>query len=264
MVSVLMPAYNAEKYVAEAIESVLSQTYKNFEFIIVDDCSTDNTWKIIQKYARKDKRVKAFKNDNNLGRPKTYNKLIDKISLNSNYFVFIGSDDLFKKDLLKEKISYLEKNKKIDGLGSSIDYVNEKLKLIKRKKYPSKNKEIVKTFLLYSPFSQGGMILRTKFKKEKFNLNFNVCLDYELWCRLINKKHVFENLEKSYYLYRQQKGQAKQKNMKLSIYNTLRIKSKYLFKWKYFSMKAFFRYCVEIMLLFLPKKLILWGFYKIK
>ncbi len=65
-VSVLMTAYNAESYIGLAIESILKQTYKNFEFIIVEDCSTDNTWEIIRKYSKKDKRIIAIKNKKNI------------------------------------------------------------------------------------------------------------------------------------------------------------------------------------------------------
>ena len=62
-ISVLMPAYNTEKYISEAIESILNQTLKDFEFIIIDDFSTDKTWNIIQKYVKEDSRIKAFKNE---------------------------------------------------------------------------------------------------------------------------------------------------------------------------------------------------------
>jgi glycosyltransferase involved in cell wall biosynthesis len=65
-VSVLMPNYNCEKYLPEAIESILNQSFTDFEFIIVDDCSTDGSWEIIQEYAAKDTRIVAVKNDMNL------------------------------------------------------------------------------------------------------------------------------------------------------------------------------------------------------
>lgn len=263
-VSVLMPNYNCEPYLEEAINSVLNQTYNNFEFIIIDDASTDNSWKIIQKYAKKDKRIKAHKNKENLGRAKTYNKALKLISQESAYFFFMGSDDLIKEKLIEKKISYLEKRKDLDGLGSSIDYVSETLKFIKRRNYPKTNDEIKKSFLLFSPFSQGGMILRSYLKKEKFNEKFLVSLDYELWGRLISKGCKFENLQESLYLYRQFPGQAKQKNLKLTIRNTIKIKSKYLFTRRFFGLKAFFRFLVECFFILLPKKFILWLFYKIK
>jgi glycosyltransferase involved in cell wall biosynthesis len=264
LVSVLMPNYNSEKYVGEAIESVLNQTYTNFEFIICDDCSTDGSWKIIQKYAKKDKRIKILRNEKNLGRPKTFNRLLNNISENSKYFTFIGSDDSIKNNLIEKKVIYLEKNKNISGIGSSIDYVDEKLKFIKKRIYPKYNEEIRKIFLIFSPFSQGGMLLKSELKKEKFNEKFKVCIDYEMWCRLITKGYVFGNLDESYYLHRQHKDQAKQKNLKLTILNTIKIKSKYLFKWKYFSFKALFRFCLEACLLIVPKRIILWMFYRQK
>jgi len=62
-ISVVLPVYNAEKYVAFAIESILNQTFTDFEFIIIDDCSIDASWKIIQKYSKQDKRIVALKND---------------------------------------------------------------------------------------------------------------------------------------------------------------------------------------------------------
>lgn len=65
-VSVIMPNYNCEKYIAEAIESILNQTFTDFEFIIIDDGSTDNSWNIIQEYAKKDDRIIAIKNEKNL------------------------------------------------------------------------------------------------------------------------------------------------------------------------------------------------------
>ena len=260
-VSVLMPVYNAEKFLKEAIDSVLNQTFKDFELIIIDDCSKDNSWKIINSY--KDKRIRAYRNEKNLGRPKTRNKLLSLIS-SQDYFLWFDSDDVILKDLLKDKVEYLDKNKDLSGLGSSIDYVEEDLNFIKRRVYPRYNQDIKKSFLLFSPLSQGGLMLKNRLKYEKYDEKYLVCQDYELWSRLINKDHKFENLKKSYYLYRQQKGQGKQKNLKLSIWNTLRIKSRYLFRIKYFSFKAFTRFLVECIALLLPKKVILWGFYKLK
>jgi len=73
-ISVLMPAYNAERYIGEAIESILRQTFTDYELIIVDDGSTDATWEIIQKYAKKDKRIVFVQNKQKLKICKTLNK----------------------------------------------------------------------------------------------------------------------------------------------------------------------------------------------
>lgn len=65
-ISVNMPNYNCEKYIAKSIESILSQDFIDFEFIIIDDCSTDSSWGIIQSYSKRDKRIKAFRNKKNI------------------------------------------------------------------------------------------------------------------------------------------------------------------------------------------------------
>ena len=87
-----MPAYNAEKYISEAIKSILNQTFKDFEFIIIDDGSIDRTWKIIQKYAKKDDRVIALKNEKNLGIAVNRNKLVSMAR--GKYIIWQDSDDI--------------------------------------------------------------------------------------------------------------------------------------------------------------------------
>ncbi|CAF30635.1 glycosyltransferase [Methanococcus maripaludis] len=262
LISVLMPNYNSEKYLNEAIESILNQTYENFEFIILDDCSTDNSWKIIQEYAKKDKRINIFRNEKNLGRPKTYNRLLNMISNESFFFFFMGSDDVVKENMINIKLNYFNNFEEIDGIGNSIEYVDENLNFIKKREYPLTDRDIRKNFLIFNPISQGGMCLKSNLKNETFNEKYKVCLDYEIWTRLIDKGYTFENLKESLYLYRQQREQAKQKNLKMTLVNTVKIKSKYLFRPQYFSINAFLRFNLEILLLMLPKKLILWVFYK--
>jgi glycosyltransferase involved in cell wall biosynthesis len=91
LVSVLMTCYNREKYIASAIESVLNSSYKNFELIIVDDCSTDNTYAIVEKYALKDSRIKKSKNIGNLGDYENRNMAASYAS--GKYLKYVDSDD---------------------------------------------------------------------------------------------------------------------------------------------------------------------------
>jgi len=91
LVSVLMTAYNRDKYIAEAIESVLASSYLNFELIILDDCSTDKTYEVASSYLKKDYRIKLFKNDQNLGQFSNRNKAIELSQ--GIYLKFVDSDD---------------------------------------------------------------------------------------------------------------------------------------------------------------------------
>ena len=92
LVSIVMPAYNVEKYIEESIESVLYQTYSNWELIIVNDCSLDNTYKIIKKYHKKDSRIKSYSLLKNQGVANARNIAINNAK--GKYITFLDSDDI--------------------------------------------------------------------------------------------------------------------------------------------------------------------------
>lgn len=101
LISVVMPAYNAEKYIAEAIKSVLQQTYKNWELIIADDCSTDNTWRIIQTFSSKDSRIKPYRLEENSGSAFIPRKKAIDIS-NSEWIISLDADDYLNEKYIEE------------------------------------------------------------------------------------------------------------------------------------------------------------------
>ena len=112
LVSVLMTAYNREKYIAEAIESVLASTYTNFELIIVDDCSSDNTVNIARSYEAKDNRVRVYVNEKNLGDYPNRNKAASYAK--GKYLKYLDSDDYFFPDSLEYCVKMMEQNPKAD------------------------------------------------------------------------------------------------------------------------------------------------------
>ncbi|SHI41890.1 Glycosyl transferase family 2 [Clostridium cavendishii DSM 21758] len=114
MISVIMPVYNCEDYVSQSIECILNQTFKDFEFIIIDDGSTDNTLDIIKYYAEKDNRIVCISRENR-GLVRSLNEGI-KIS-NRKYIARMDADDLCTLDRLEKQYSYMEKNNNVDFLG---------------------------------------------------------------------------------------------------------------------------------------------------
>ena len=108
MVSIIMPTYNSEQTVVESIQSVLSQTYKNWELIIVDDRSTDNTWQVIQTYAEKYDNIRVYQNKENLGAGASRNLAIEKAK--GRFIAFLDSDDLWTENKLSEQISFMIEN----------------------------------------------------------------------------------------------------------------------------------------------------------
>lgn len=114
LVSIIMPSYNTGKYIAESIKSVQAQTYKNWELIIVDDCSTDNTDDVVAKFA--DDRIKYFKNEVNLGAAVSRNRALREV--NGRWIAFLDSDDLWYPEKLEKQIRFMEEN------GYAFSYTN--------------------------------------------------------------------------------------------------------------------------------------------
>ncbi|WJI08921.1 glycosyltransferase family 2 protein [Methanobacterium sp. CWC-01] len=111
MVSVLMSCYNHDKFVGEAIESVLGQTFQDFEFIILDNGSTDGSTQIIADYEKKDDRIRAIFHENNLGIPRALNELID--SANGKFLARIDSDDVWVEEKLEKQLEVMEQDENL-------------------------------------------------------------------------------------------------------------------------------------------------------
>lgn len=108
LVSIITPAYNAAAYIAETIESVLAQTYTNWEMLIANDCSKDNTAEIVQSYAAKDKRINLINLKQNSGAAVARNTAIQNAK--GRYIAFLDSDDLWKKEKLQKQIEFMQQN----------------------------------------------------------------------------------------------------------------------------------------------------------
>lgn len=126
LVSIIMPSWNTGKYIAESIQSVLAQTYTNWELIIVDDCSTDNTDEVIANFC--DKRIRYLKNTQNSGAALTRNRALREA--NGEWIAFLDSDDIWLPEKLERQIEFMKKNsyvfsyhdfEKIDEVGKSLE-----------------------------------------------------------------------------------------------------------------------------------------------
>lgn len=106
LVSVIMPSWNTGKFIAESIQSVIDQTYENWELIIVDDCSTDNTDEVVAKFT--DKRIRYFKNEKNSGAALSRNRALREAR--GEWIAFLDSDDLWNPDKLEHQINFMNKH----------------------------------------------------------------------------------------------------------------------------------------------------------
>lgn len=108
LVSIITPSYKSEKFISQTIDSVLTQTYQNWEMIIVDDCSPDDSNEIIKEYCKKDTRMRLIKLEKNSGPAVARNKAIEEAQ--GRYIAFLDADDLWKCEKLEKQISFMTKN----------------------------------------------------------------------------------------------------------------------------------------------------------
>jgi glycosyltransferase involved in cell wall biosynthesis len=123
LVSILVPAYNVQNYISATIDSVINQTFQDWEMIVLDDCSSDSTYEIACAWQAKDSRVKVFKNEHNLGMLENWNKGIDLC--HSLYFVKLDSDDLWYPTMLEKALEVLKRNNEVGLVFSRFEDINE-------------------------------------------------------------------------------------------------------------------------------------------
>ena len=195
-ISVLMSIYNGEKYIFYSIKSILDQSYKNFEFLIANDCSKDNSLKIIKKFKNKDKRIKIINNKKNIGLTKSLNKL-SKIA-KGTFLARMDVDDLSHKDRFQEQINWFQNNPRKILLGTSGFKIDESGNIIKNLNFSSSNhKKIIKKFTFNNFFLHSSTMFKKKnFLDVKGYRNFFIyAQDYDLWCRM-SKLGLIGNLNK--------------------------------------------------------------------
>jgi glycosyltransferase involved in cell wall biosynthesis len=215
-ISILMPVYNTEEFLEESICSVLEQTFTDFEFLILDDASSDGSLKIIQKYATQDKRIKLFEARKNLGFTKSRNFLLNKIS--GEYIAWLDSDDLFSKNKLQEQINFLSNNSDIQVLGTwgkkifqgAISHIFPT---------PTGSYNIHCNFVFWNGIIQSSSIFHHSLvteKKIKYNENFSSAEDYQFWLEAAQLVK-FENIAKPLTFYRVHSAQESSKNSQRQI-----------------------------------------------
>ncbi|MBO4732215.1 MAG: glycosyltransferase family 2 protein [Spirochaetaceae bacterium] len=171
LVSILTPAYNHEKYVSVFLDSVLAQTYRNFELIIVDDCSTDKTPSIIEQY--KDERIRFFRNDFNRGMNGNLNMAFSKAK--GKYIALTASDDFIEPQYLEKMVAYFEQHKDFAVVYPKIQKVDEDGNLIPKQqdyKISGERFQMLKSFFYYgNGLSSPGMMLNRKYAETVFPLD---------------------------------------------------------------------------------------------
>jgi len=166
LISIIMPVYNAEAYIEKAVQSILSQTYSNFELIIVNDASTDDSLTLVRNLAKKDKRIKIINSLINQGPSGAAN--LGLIHAKGHFVARMDADDIMPIKRLEWQIEYLQKNQNVVVVGGQVELITVDEKPICAKKFPTIAKEVLIISFLTIPIQQGAMMVNRDLLPKDF------------------------------------------------------------------------------------------------
>lgn len=218
-VSIIIPTYNRAHLLPRAIKSVLNQTFKDFELIIVDDGSTDDTKDVVQSFQRNDSRIRYIHIEHSGGYPSKVINVGIKNSLGS-FITFCASDDEWDKKYLEKQIPLLEKDNGIDIVASNVVLINNKNEIVKEIWKPQ-NKE--NDFILRTSFIKNYIFGNLIFRKnifEKVGLydeKIKIREDFDMWIRLVKDGYNFQFVYEPLYIIHLHSNQISSSTNRLEI-----------------------------------------------
>ncbi len=232
-VSVIMPVYNAGSYLKSAIDSVLDQEYTDFEFIIINDGSTDDSLKTIKKYAEKDSRIKLFSRKNE-GYASALNWAIDLS--NGKYIARMDADDISQKDRFKEQVTYLDKHPECAVLACRIQPVDENSSPISEweaDRIALEPKQIRSLMIKENCIAHPSIMARASIMHHfRYDASLSPSEDYDLWLRLLSDNFQIHKLNQKLVLYRIHSASVSQTSIRQTSVQRkyLTVKSRFLAK----------------------------------
>lgn len=220
--AVILPAYNAENFITECLDSLLNQTFSDFCILAVNDASTDNTGKILEDYAAKDTRLRVYHFSKNQGEPAIMQFAMDMLNyMNIEYVARMDADDICVPHRFETQIQYLDKHPEIDILGSNALLFNDEQtdKMSKISTLPLLDKDIKAHFSLARDHIINPSSMWRHSSIKALNINYAqtaTAPDFHMWVQCALHKKTFANLAEPLLLYRLHPGQESKKYDKIS------------------------------------------------
>ncbi len=212
LVSIITPVYNSKNFLKDTIESVLKQTYFNWEHLLVDDYSTDGSWEVLDSFAGLDNRIRVFKLESNCGPGKARNHAIERAA--GKYIAFLDSDDIWLPNRLEDHIFFMIKGDYVFS-HSSYGFLNEDGTL-KSKIYNVRDREVDYKYLLKHTDISCLTAIYDQERIGKFYMpDLRRKQDYGLWLSILKKGYKSMPYPKVLAYYRQRKGSVTNRKSRL-------------------------------------------------
>lgn len=201
LVTVGIPFYNSEKYLADAVKSTINQTYSNLEIILLDDGSTDASLKIAQEFEKNDTRIRVISDAKNVGLPKRLNQLSELAK--GKYYARMDADDIMFPNRIKFQVDYLINNSEVDLLGTGLIAIDNTNNIIGLRKGSALSHITLKNALKGSWTAHPSITGKVEwFKKNNYDETLRRSQDFELWIRTVEKSN-FVRIEEPLLFYRE-------------------------------------------------------------
>jgi glycosyltransferase involved in cell wall biosynthesis len=262
VISVLMPNFNGAKHLSEAIESILAQTFRDFEFIIVDDCSSDESWDIIRNIAGKDDRILPLRNERNLGICGALNRGLT--FTRGDYVVRMDSDDVARPDRLFRQAAFMGApgHRGIGVCGSSCQVIDDAGLPLGIKTFPLGDREIKRSFFRRNPIQHSASIIRRACFDElgPYDERLLLAEDLDLWMRF-GQRYELANLPEVLMDYRISDRSSIIAHQKAMLKQTIRARREGAHRYGYrMSGPAWLSLAATWMMQFLPSRIVSWLF----
>ncbi|NUM25234.1 MAG: glycosyltransferase [Candidatus Buchananbacteria bacterium] len=200
-ISVIMPFYNAAAFLAPALESILNQTFRDFELILINDASTDNSDQIVQRYLT-DQRIIYIKNKVNQGIVFNLNLALQRAQ--SEIIARMDGDDVCEPDRFAKQYEFLQQHPEVAAVGSFIKIIDENGKIIDQRTKPVDFEQMKKKLLVYSPVVHASLLYRKSavLALGGYRDKYLYCEDIDLFYRLVYSGHILANIPEFLYYYR--------------------------------------------------------------
>ena len=252
-VSILIPHYNGEHFLTEALASVAAQTYPHIEVIIIDDCSTDGSWERIAPFLQ-DSRFRAIRHEQNQGIYTTRNQLVREVSDDTTYVALFDSDDVMESNRIATQVAYLDAHPDVSVVGSDVVIIDEDGVAGDVREYPETHTAIARGLLVRNTIAQPAVLMRRDVytRVGMYDESLARVGDLDFWARVIRAGCTCATIKEPLTCYRIHKSEGAWARPKTHLACAIRVRMRHLWSRELFSVRACMSLCAYVGAYVLP------------